>query len=110
MNEAEHAHVADASKQSACGCSAGSAAQKVLDPVCGMTVDPASSKPRFEHQGETFHFCSAGCRTRFAADPANAGAVIGALLGAGQACLSGELHGVVTGPVHKAVINEGGIA
>lgn len=44
------------------------------------------------------------------ADPANAGAVIGALLGAGQACLSGELHGVVTGPVHKAVINEGGIA
>ena len=44
------------------------------------------------------------------ADPANAGAVIDALLGAGQACLSGELHGVVTGPVHKAVINEGGIA
>ncbi|MEG2805926.1 4-hydroxythreonine-4-phosphate dehydrogenase PdxA, partial [Stenotrophomonas sp.] len=43
-------------------------------------------------------------------DPANAGAVIGALLAAGQACLSGELHGVVTGPVHKAVINQGGIA
>ncbi len=44
------------------------------------------------------------------ADPANAGAVIGALLAAGQACLSGALHGVVTGPVHKAVINQGGIA
>ncbi len=43
-------------------------------------------------------------------DPANAGAVIGALRQAGQACLSGELAGVVTGPVHKAVINEGGIA
>jgi len=43
-------------------------------------------------------------------DPANAGAVIGALRQAGQACLSGELTGVVTGPVHKAVINEGGIA
>ncbi|MCF7749531.1 4-hydroxythreonine-4-phosphate dehydrogenase PdxA [Bacillus subtilis subsp. subtilis] len=43
-------------------------------------------------------------------DPANAGAVIGALLQAGQACLSGELDGVVTGPVHKAVINQGGIA
>ncbi|MGQ7443119.1 4-hydroxythreonine-4-phosphate dehydrogenase PdxA, partial [Streptococcus suis] len=36
--------------------------------------------------------------------------VIGALRQAGQACLSGELAGVVTGPVHKAVINEGGIA
>ncbi len=35
-----------------------------------MTVDPATSKHRFEHHGETFHFCSAGCRTKFAADPA----------------------------------------
>lgn len=44
------------------------------------------------------------------ADPANAPAVIGALLQAGQACIDGELDGVVTGPVHKAVINQGGIA
>lgn len=43
-------------------------------------------------------------------DPRNASAVINALLGAGQACLAGELQGVVTGPVHKAVINQGGIA
>jgi len=42
---------------------------KVLDPVCGMTVDPATSKHRFDHHGETFHFCSAGCKTKFAADP-----------------------------------------
>jgi Cu+-exporting ATPase len=42
----------------------------VLDPVCGMTVDPATSKHRFEHKGTTYHFCSAGCRTKFAADPA----------------------------------------
>ena len=41
----------------------------VLDPVCGMTVDPATSKHRFEYQGKTWHFCSAGCRTKFAADP-----------------------------------------
>src|ERR1700759_4421326 len=39
------------------------------DPVCGMTVDPESSKHRFEHHGESFHFCCAGCRTKFAADP-----------------------------------------
>src|SRR5438105_11470490 len=44
--------------------------QAVLDPVCGMRVDPATSKHRFDHQGESFHFCSAGCRTKFAADPA----------------------------------------
>lgn len=35
-----------------------------------MTVDPATSRHRFEHHGETFHFCSAGCRSKFAADPA----------------------------------------
>ncbi len=34
-----------------------------------MTVDPTTSKHRFEHAGVTFHFCSAGCRTRFAAAP-----------------------------------------
>ncbi|WP_269790184.1 4-hydroxythreonine-4-phosphate dehydrogenase PdxA [Stenotrophomonas sp. Iso1] len=43
-------------------------------------------------------------------DPRNARAVIDALLGAGQACLDGSLDGVITGPVHKAVINDGGIA
>jgi Cu+-exporting ATPase len=42
---------------------------KVLDPVCGMTVDPATSKHRFDYQGRIYHFCSASCRTKFAADP-----------------------------------------
>ena len=40
-----------------------------LDPVCGMKVDPSSSPHRFKHQGETFHFCCDGCRSRFAAEP-----------------------------------------
>ena len=43
------------------------------------------------------------------ADPANAAAVIAAMTQAAAACLRGELHGLVTGPVHKASINEGGI-
>jgi len=45
------------------------AADKVLDPVCGMTVDPAKTPHHHDHGGTTFHFCSAGCRTKFAADP-----------------------------------------
>ena len=40
-----------------------------MDPVCGMRVDPATSKHRFDHGGHTSHFCSAGCRGKFAADP-----------------------------------------
>jgi Cu+-exporting ATPase len=42
----------------------------VLDPVCGMTVDPHTAKHRHDHKGHTYYFCSAGCHTKFAADPA----------------------------------------
>ena len=45
------------------------AGQTVLDPVCGMTVDPATSKHRYDHEGTTYHFCAANCRTKFIADP-----------------------------------------
>ena len=42
-------------------------------------------------------------------DPRNATAVIGALRSAADGCLSGAFDGVVTGPVNKATINDGGI-
>jgi Cu+-exporting ATPase len=48
---------------------AGASAAKVIDPVCGMTVDPTTSQHRHDHQGHPHHFCSSSCRTRFAADP-----------------------------------------
>ena len=43
------------------------------------------------------------------ADPRNARAVIDALEGAARGCLDGHFDGLVTGPVHKATINAGGI-
>jgi Cu+-exporting ATPase len=96
MNDAEHEHHHTGEARAGCGCSTKAAApatqpatasccgghgghvhdhahhdaaEKVRDPVCGMTVDRTTSQHRFEHHGETFHFCSAGCRTKFAADP-----------------------------------------
>ena len=45
------------------------AAAAVIDPVCGMTVDPATSPHRHVHGRRTYYFCSAGCRGKFAADP-----------------------------------------
>src|SRR5262249_2985732 len=39
------------------------------DPVCGMKVDIGARGPSSSHAGETYHFCSEGCRTKFAADP-----------------------------------------
>ena len=41
-----------------------------VDPVCGMSVDPARAAARHEHAGRTYFFCATGCRDRFAADPA----------------------------------------
>src|SRR6266699_2565349 len=81
MIEAGSATPAGATKTSGC-CSGGHAhaghghgdhhplgATTVRDPVCGMAVDPATSQHRFDYRGETFYFCSARCRTKFAADP-----------------------------------------
>ena len=47
---------------------AGKDLQALKDPVCGMTVTE-----RTEHQVELadkhFYFCSAGCKTKFSANP-----------------------------------------
>src|SRR3546814_15610332 len=54
--------------------------------------------------------CSSDLATPGTPDPRNAVAVIAALEGAAAACIAGTFDGLVTGPVHKASINAGGIA
>jgi Cu+-exporting ATPase len=39
------------------------------DPVCGMSVDPATSKHKYEHDGKAYFFCCAYCLEKFRADP-----------------------------------------
>ena len=43
---------------------------RVMDPVCGMTVDPAETPHHAEHAGIAYHFCSVRCREKFIANPA----------------------------------------
>ena len=43
--------------------------EEALDPVCGMTVDIATSTLMTSHQGHTYHFCSIGCKHRFEDQP-----------------------------------------
>jgi Cu+-exporting ATPase len=43
--------------------------ETVTDPVCGMTVDPATTPHFYQQKKRTYYFCSANCRTKFAADP-----------------------------------------
>lgn len=41
----------------------------VIDPVCGMTVDPATAAAEYEYNGTKYYFCAVRCKERFAADP-----------------------------------------
>jgi Cu+-exporting ATPase len=45
------------------------AAARIIDPVCGMTVDPDRAAGSHEHNGETYYFCSAHCLHQFRKDP-----------------------------------------
>jgi Cu+-exporting ATPase len=44
-------------------------ATEVLDPVCGMTIDPTDAVGSVEHQGHTYYFCNQSCLDRFKASP-----------------------------------------
>ncbi len=66
MKPLEHEH--SNSKGSCCSGGHGKGAG-VIDPVCGMTVDPATTPHHTTHDGQAFHFCSSGCRAKFLADP-----------------------------------------
>ena len=48
------------------GSSAGAA---IVDPVCGMTVNPDSAAGSYEYDGSTYYFCSSHCLDKFRANP-----------------------------------------
>jgi Cu+-exporting ATPase len=68
-----------------------------------MTVDPATAKHRFQHEGEEYLFCSDGCRGKFAAAPQS-------YLHPDQATappLAASSTGTYTCPMHPEVLSEG---
>ena len=70
------------------------------DPVCGMMVDPHVDKPTASFRGETYFFCSEGCRTKFAADPER---YLGKK-GEPEPLPAGTLY---TCPMHPQIVQEG---
>ena len=70
------------------------------DPVCGMSVDTHAGKPNFDYAGQTYYFCSDGCRIKFAKDP-------GRYLDSGgepEPLPQGTLY---TCPMHPQIVQEG---
>ncbi len=43
--------------------------RSAIDPVCGMSVDPTNTDHRSVHDGETYYFCSGGCKEGFDKEP-----------------------------------------
>jgi Cu+-exporting ATPase len=37
----------------------------VKDPVCGMMVDPKAAAGQSVYKGQTYYFCSKGCKAVF---------------------------------------------
>jgi Cu+-exporting ATPase len=67
-----HGHGHAPADHACCGGGAGDragAAALVIDPVCGMKVDPVTAKHRFSYQGQDYFFCGGRCRERFEAEP-----------------------------------------
>ena len=57
------------------------------DPVCGMDVDPKTAAGKSEYKGETYYFCSAGCKKSFDANPEKyAGKAMGSMEHSGHGC------------------------
>ncbi len=44
-------------------------AETVKDLVCDMDIDPETAAGKSEYKGETYHFCSGGCKVDFDGDP-----------------------------------------
>jgi len=44
-------------------------AEKVKDPVCGMTIDKEKAVATAQYKGKTFYFCALGCKKQFDKDP-----------------------------------------
>jgi YHS domain-containing protein len=42
----------------------------VIDPVCGMAVNPVEARGKAQYEGQTYHFCSPACMHKFVSSPA----------------------------------------
>jgi Cu+-exporting ATPase len=69
-----------------------------LDPVCGMTVEPATAAGSVEHQGKTYWFCSQHCVNAFRAHPEKY---------LGEKKPERPSHGSYTCPMHPEIVQMG---
>jgi Cu+-exporting ATPase len=67
---AEHDHMSEHNTSNSTPSHA--TARSEIDPICGMTVDPAKAAGSYDYKGKTYYFCAVSCLERFRADPEQA--------------------------------------
>jgi Cu+-exporting ATPase len=65
----ESKHNAHSEGHDCCASGESDPSDQVVDPVCGMTLDPQTADHYAHHAGRDYHFCRADCRAKFVADP-----------------------------------------
>ena len=70
-----------------------------IDPVCGMTVNPATAAGHADYQGKTYHFCSQHCHA-FKANP-------GKFLGKKVVAVPADSGARNTCPMHPEIVQLG---
>jgi P-type Cu+ transporter len=41
----------------------------MIDPICGMQVEPNTAAGKFDYKGQTYYFCSQHCLAEFKESP-----------------------------------------
>lgn len=86
-------------------CHGADAAQRAaIDPVCGMTVDPAHCAGSVEHGGQTYYFCSTHCVARFRVSPET---YLQKRIAGPSPAASGAAKGSYTCPMHPEIVQDG---
>ena len=74
-----------------------------IDPVCMMTVDPATAQWHSEFNGKTFYFCAPSCKRSFDKDPtayvkgaANAALAATSEITLGEQIMTNQTHNATT--------------
>jgi len=70
-----------------------------IDPVCGMTVEPATASGKYEYNGQTYYFCSTHCLEKFRTEPEK-------YLSKAAGYKLGGKAGLHTCPMHPEIVKE----
>src|SRR3954451_6898981 len=75
--------------------------ETAIDPVCGMSVKPATAAASWDYRGTTYYFCCGHCLAKFKAEPA------AYLSGRKPLAAKAPAGAKYTCPMHPEVVQEG---